>query len=97
MTPVVTKRSLEMLSQKHSQQSPRKQITHLKVREERIPVKHIPLLPTEGAGDSQLGPHEFCAFAGFSASAFGCVKAKSLPQHFCPSAERDEEYKRQQL
>lgn len=64
MTPVVTKRSLEMLSQKHSQQSPRKQITHLKVREERIPVKHIPLLPTEGAGDS-WGHMSFVHLQGF--------------------------------
>lgn len=79
MTPVVTKRSLEMLSQRHSQQSPRVQITHLKVREETIPMKLILLLPTKGASNSQLGPHEFCIFVGFSASAFGCVKAKILP------------------
>lgn len=55
------------------------------------------LVATKGASDSQLGPLEFCVFAGLSASAFGCVKAKSLPQDFYPSAGRDEECKRQQL
>lgn len=55
------------------------------------------LVATKGASDSQLRPHEFCPFAGFSASAFGCVKAKGLPLDFYPSAGRDEECKRQQL
>lgn len=68
-------------------------------------MKHIPLLPTKGTSDSQLVPHEFCAFAAsnqpfffmFSALAFGFVKARSLPQDFCPGVGRDEECKRQQL
>lgn len=59
-------------------------------------MKLIPLLPSKAASNSQLRPHVFCTFVGFSASAFG-VKAKSLHQDFYPSAGRDEEYKREQF
>lgn len=65
LTRMVMKRSLEMLSLKHSQQSPRKQITHLKVREERIPMKHIPLLPQRELVIVSWGHLSFVCLQGF--------------------------------
>lgn len=79
MTAAETMKSLKMLSQKSNQQSPRKQVTHSKVRKD-VNLMMLTKSIWSLASKSQLGSYELCKFARFSALPLSNVKTKSLSQ-----------------